>query len=211
MSLNGSVIQLPFRLIPKYIRHSTPYIKSDTLRFTINMKHLVLPFVIIFTLLLADFAEAQTRTVPQSQQFRLAEGMVRIAEPGQLADTVSVQGDINAPGRFIIPRGTTAPQLIAYARGPISVRTGETILDWSKLRLEFTISSYDRKTGESSVQHFRFHYNEMYPDDLRNYVIRNEDIINVEIKRKPAFVDYVRVVAPVVSIVATTILIIDRL
>ena len=175
------------------------------------MKNLALPFALIFTLILADLAEAQTRTVPQSQQFRLAEGMVRIAEPGQLADTVNVQGDINAPGRYIIPRGTTAPQLIAYARGPISVRTGETILDWSKLRLEITISSYNKQTGDSSVQNFSFHYNDLYPDDLRKYEIQNEDIISVEIKRRPAFVDYVRVIAPVVSIVATTILIIDRL
>lgn len=175
------------------------------------MKYLALPIALIFSLLFVDFAEAQLRTIPESRQFRLAEGMVRIAEPGQLADTVNVQGDINAPGRYVIPRGTTVPQLIAYARGPISVRTGETILDWSKLRLEVTISSYDKDLGEGSVRHYRFYYNEMYPDELRKHVIRNEDIINLEIKRRPAFVDYVRVVAPVVSIVATSILIIDRL
>jgi len=49
------------------------------------MKHLkILLPLIAFSLLIADIVEAQQRSVPQSQQFRLAEGMVRIAEPGQI-------------------------------------------------------------------------------------------------------------------------------
>lgn len=166
---------------------------------------------IAILLLSTDLLQAQTRTVPQSQQFRLAEGMVRIAEPGQLADTVSVWGDINAPGRYIIPRGTSVDQLISYARGPISVRTGETLLDWSELRLEVTITSYNKEDGTQTVQNHRFHYRDQFPLELREYKLRNEDIVTFEIKRRPAFVDYVRVIAPIVSTVATTLLIIDRL
>lgn len=166
---------------------------------------------IAVTLLSNDLLQAQQRTVPTSQQFRLAEGMIRIAEPGQLADTVSVWGDINAPGRYIIPRGTQVDQLISYARGPVSIRTGETILDWSRLRLDITISRYNKEEGTESSRSFRFHYNDSYPVELRDYPIQNDDIISMEIKRRPAFVDYVRVIAPVVSTVATTLLIIDRL
>lgn len=97
-------------------------------------------FLIIFCLLTIDLAEAQQRSVPQSQQFRLAEGMVRIAEPGQIADTLSLWGDVAAPGRYIVSRGTTVNQLISYARGPLSIRSGETDLDWSEVRLNIRIS-----------------------------------------------------------------------
>jgi hypothetical protein len=167
--------------------------------------------LIIFSFLLHDFAQAQQRSVPQSQQFRLGEGLVRIAEPGQLSDTLSVWGDINAPGRYLVPRGTRAHELISYARGPISVRTGETILDWSALRLDVTISRYDDERGMEVVQNYSFRYNEPFPEGLRQYELQNDEIISLEIKRRPAFVDYVRVIAPVVSTVATTLLIIDRL
>jgi len=178
------------------------------------MKHLLLTTIFIFAATLifeTQTAHSQQREVPVSQQFRLAEGIVRIAEPGQLADSVNVWGDISAPGRYIVPRGTRAHELISYARGPIGYRTGDTTLDWSKMRLEVNISRFDPDTGVESVQNFRFRYNEPYPEGLRTYRLRNDEIISLEVKRRPAFVDYVRVVAPVVSVVATGFLIIDRL
>ncbi|MFU8813485.1 MAG: hypothetical protein ACNA78_11015 [Balneolaceae bacterium] len=168
-------------------------------------------FVLMFAFFAIDVAFSQTRTVPTSQQFRLGEGLVRIAEPGQLTDTLSVWGDINAPGRYLVPRGTRPHELISYARGPISVRTGETILDWSKLRLEITISRYNGERRLETIENFQFRYNEEYPEGLRNFTLANDDILSVEVKRKPAFVDYVRVIAPIVSTLATSIIIIDRL
>ena len=163
------------------------------------------------TICIPEESLAQQREVPQSQMFRLAEGIVRIAEPGQLADSVNVWGDVSAPGRYVVPRGTRAHQLISYARGPIGFRTGETTLDWSKMRLEVNISRFNRDTGEETVQNFRFRYNEPYPAELRRYRLRNDEIISLEVKRRAAFVDYVRVVAPVLTTVATGFLIIDRL
>jgi len=178
------------------------------------MKHLLSATIIIFTATLlfeTQTVQAQQREVPTSQQFRLAEGIVRIAEPGQLADSVNVWGDISAPGRYIVPRGTRAHELISYARGPIGFRTGETTLDWSKMRLEVNISRYNQDTGVETVQNFQFRYNEPYPEELRNYRLRNDEIISLEVKRRAGFVDYVRVAAPVLTTVATTLLIIDRL
>jgi hypothetical protein len=46
---------------------------------------------------------------------------------------------------------------------------------------------------------------------MTDYVIQNNDVVMVELKRKPAFVDWIRVIAPAVSTVATTILIIQNL
>ncbi|REL33834.1 hypothetical protein DYD21_10540 [Rhodohalobacter sp. SW132] len=167
--------------------------------------------LIVTSLYTVENTTAQQREVPTSQMFRLAEGIVRIAEPGQLADSVNVWGDVSAPGRYVVPRGTRAHELISYARGPIGFRTGETTLDWSKMRLEVNISRYDHETGEETVQNFRFRYNEPYPAELRRYRLSNDEIISLEVKRRAAFVDYVRVIAPVLTAVATGFLIVDRL
>jgi hypothetical protein len=154
---------------------------------------------------------AQQRSTPVSQQFRLAEGIVRIAETDQLADSVNVWGDINNPGRYLVPRGTKVHELISYARGPAAYRTGETTIDWSKLRLEITISKYNVNTGMETAQFYTFRYSDPFPEGLRNYTLTNDEIVSLELKRRPSFIDYVRVIAPVVSTVATTLLIIDRL
>jgi hypothetical protein len=39
----------------------------------------------------------------------------------------------------------------------------------------------------------------------------DNQLISIQVKRRPAFIDYVRVIAPVISGVATSILIIERL
>ena len=152
---------------------------------------------------------AQQRVAP-SQMFRLAEGIIRIAEPGQLADSVNVWGDIRNPGRYLIPRGTTVPQMLSLARGPISIRDGETILDWSDIRIEITISSYNTRTKEHEKMFFEFNYKDEFPVELREYRLRNEDIISLETKRKTVLVDYIRVISPALSLITTTLLIIDR-
>lgn len=172
---------------------------------------LFIPLFLITSFLIVDIATAQQRAVPTSQQFRLGEGLVRIAEPGQLADSVSVWGDINAPGRFLIPRGTRVHEMISYARGPASYRTGETTVDWSKLRIEINISRIDPATGAQDFRRFQYRYNEPLPEDFYDYTLQNNDIIGIEVKRRPSFADYVRVVAPVISTLATGLLILDRL
>jgi hypothetical protein len=170
-------------------------------------------FIALFAGLLftIDTADAQQRSTPVSQQFRLGEGLIRIAEPGQLADSVSVWGDVNTPGRFLIPRQTRINELISFANGPASYRTGETTVDWSKIRIEINIARVDPASGEQLHRQFRYRYSEPLPEEFYDFHLRNNDIIGVEVKRRPAFADYVRVIAPVVSTIATTFLIIDRL
>lgn len=169
--------------------------------------------IVLFVTLLAapTLVEAQTiREVPQSQMFRLGEGMVRIAEPGQLADTLNLWGDVSAPGRYIVPRGTTVPELISYARGPISLRTGETTLDWSEVRLEIAISRWNPESGIEEVLNFQYRYNQPLPEELREFVLTSNDMVSLQVRRRPIFRDYVQVVAPAVSLLLSAILLYDR-
>ena len=139
---------------------------------------------------------------------------MRIAEPGQLADTLTVWGDISSPGRYIVPRGTKPHELIGYARGPQSRLGGnnqDVALDWSKLRLELSISTYDPDSGRETVQSYEFRYSEPFPAELREYALQNEQIVSLEVKRRPSLVDYLRVMGPILSVTTTSILLIDRL
>ena len=142
--------------------------------------------------------------------FRLAEGFVRIAEPGQLADTLNVWGDVNAPGRYIVPRGTTAHELISYARGPVQSTGNVRQLDWSKLRVEVTISR-PTPNGDDTAQSYEFRYSEPLPEALREVELQNDYLVSLEIKRKPAFVDWLRVISSIVGTTATAIIIVDRI
>lgn len=151
------------------------------------------------------------RQLEYSQQFRLADRIIRIAEPGQFTDTVNVWGDVNSPGRYLIPKQTDLPELISYSFGPTGIRDRETTLDWSKLRIEVNVSSYDAQKGEEKIDTFKFRYNEPLPPGLRTFQLENDQVISVQVKRKPAFIDYVRVVAPVISAIATSFIIVDRL
>ncbi len=176
------------------------------------MKNIIIIFFVLGGVFAAEFVQAQvTRQIPQSQQFRLAEGIVRIADPGDMSDLVNIWGDINAPGRFLIPRGTTLPELISYARGPASYRTGDTTLDWSKLRVEITVSRYNGDQSNDEIYNFRYRYTERAPQGIRDFVLVGDDIVSLEVKRRPSVLDYLRVIGPIASITATALLVADRI
>lgn len=167
----------------------------------------VIPLVLTFLLFnpTESVAQFQQGQLQFSQQFRLGETIIRVAEVGQLADTVHVWGDVNVAGVYVVPRGSTLAQVISYSRGPSRYFTGESTLDWSKLRIDVTVNSTDVAFTHS------FRYNETLPENIRSYVIRNNDVVALELKRKPSILDWVRVIAPVMSTVATTILIAQNL
>ena len=177
------------------------------------LKALLFQLFITIIICSASFYDSygQNRSIPSSQQFRLGDRIVRIAEPGQLADTLNVWGDINSPGRYLVPKNTSLPKLLSYALGPTNFRDRQTALDWSKVRVEVNVSSYDPIEGYENINRFQFRYSEPIPAEMRTFNLKNDQIVSVEVKRKPAFIDYVRVIAPVVSTVATSILLIQRL
>lgn len=175
------------------------------------MKFFTGTILLTLFLMTAQSLEAQTRETPVSQQFRLAERIVRIAEPGQLADSVNVWGDVGSAGRYIIPRGTTIPLLLSYSFGPQTLRDGQTNLDWSKMRVEINIQEYDKENKVQTLEEFKYRFEEPFPDGMGDFVLKNGQTITVRVKRKPSFRDYVGVIAPVISALATSIVIVDRL
>lgn len=165
-------------------------------------------FILLFG---THVSQAQSRQTPVSQQFRLAERIIRIAEPGELTDSVNVWGDVGSSGRYLVPKGTTLPLLLSYSFGPQTLRDGQTNLDWSKMRVEINIQKYDSDNRKQTLQEFRYRFEEPFPKGMHNFVVENDQTITVRVKRKPSFRDYVGVVAPVISAIATSIIIIDRL
>lgn len=168
-------------------------------------------FAILIALMGSELAEAQQRGTPTSQQFRLGERIIRIAEPGQLADSVNVWGDVGSAGRYIVPRGTTLPLLISYSFGPQTLRDGQTNLDWSKMRVEINVQKHDSSNNVQEMKSFRYRFEEPFPEGMHNFVLENNHTVTLRVKRKPSFRDYVGVVAPVISAIATSIIIVDRL
>ncbi len=178
-----------------------------------NRKIITSGFFLSFFLSLALTASAQQegRQLQFSQQFRQAERIIRIAEPGELADTLNVWGDVNSPGRYLVPLSTNLPELISYSFGPATLRNRETSLDWSKTRLEVKVSRYNENNKRVTVESFSYRYDKPEPEKMFEFNLQNNDIVTVQVKRRPAFIDYINVIAPVVSSAAAGFLILERL
>lgn len=174
------------------------------------MKQTVTIAVFIWGLIIAGTARAQDK-IPVTLQYRLVEGVVQLSNSGEESILINLWGDVNAPGRFRVPAGTTLIELISLARGPASYRTGETTLDWSKLRVEVNVSRRNQELNIDEVVNFRFRYTQQLPSGMRNYVLQENDFITLEVKRRPAFVDYMRIIGPISTVVAAMILLVDKL
>lgn len=174
------------------------------------MKKALFPIILALLFISIQYENSKAQQLGPTM-FRMAEGFVRIAEPGQLADTLTVWGDVTSSGRYIVPRGTKPHELIGYARGVRGIATNEVALDWGKRRVEINISTYNEQNMRETVERFEFRYSDPFPEDLRQYVLINDQIISLEVKRRPALPDYIRVITPVLSAALTTVLLIDRL
>jgi hypothetical protein len=145
---------------------------------------------------------AQQNNIYQSQNFRLGEAHYRVAEPTQIADTVLVWGDIVLPGTYLVPRGISLAQMIAYARGPINLRTQETDLDWSQVFVEISITNRDSGESLQLIQKVDGTIDiEFFQKKMQNF-----DSVIIRVRRKPNFLDYVRAYSPVIATVLNTLL-----
>jgi hypothetical protein len=153
-------------------------------------------------IIVSSSASAQQNNIYQSQNFRLGEAHYRVAEPTQIADTVLVWGDIVLPGTYIVPRGITLAQMIAYARGPINLRTQETDLDWSQVFVEISITNRD--TGQSMKLLQKI--DGTIDIDIFQKKMENFDTVIIRVRRKPNFLDYVRAYSPVIATMLNTLL-----
>ena len=95
--------------------------------------------------------------------------------------------------------------------GPRTLRDGQTDLDWSKMRVEINIQQYDESNNIQVVEKFNFRFEEPFPDGMDKFVLQNNQTVTLRVKRKPTFRDYLSVIAPTISAIATSIIVIDRL
>lgn len=172
-----------------------------------SVKHFFGSLLLLLVCTNVSYAQyGQSTPLNYSQVFRLGVGMIRIAEPGQLADTLNLWGDINTPGRYLVPRGTKVPELLSYAQGPSRLLSGNNEQGWSDVRLEINIARYDQAKKTESVDSYKFYYYEPFPKELYEYKLRNDDIVSVQVRRDAVLADYINILAPVISSLATAIL-----
>ena len=135
------------------------------------------------------------------------EGIIKVAEPGQLADTLNLWGDVRNPGRYMVPRRTSIPELISYARGPLSAEAGGRQVRG----IEVFILRYSTTEERELINVFRFKPNEPLPSELRNFVLQNNDTITIKVQRRRTFFESLRNVTPFVTLIITGVLAYDRI
>ena len=137
---------------------------------------------------------------------------IRIAEIGELVDSVNVWGDVSSNGRYLIPEDTKLPELISFSLGFTQVRERrEASVGAQKQEIEVKVSRYDRNEQVVEVAYFRYRNYDPEPIEMFEFDLQNNDLITVQVSRVPTFTDYVRVIAPVLGTLATSILLIERL
>jgi len=183
------------------------------MRATKNMikekNNFILLLLVILFLISGNDSIAQGNMV-QSNQMRLGTGIVRIAEAGQIADSVNVWGDVQNSGRFLLPRGTTLTDLISYAGGPVLFRSGDVVIDWSVIKLNVTITTIN-EVNQKEFKQYTFMYSNEIPNEFSNYKLKNNDVVVFQVKRKRNWRDYLQVIGPIATTLMTTILLYDRI
>lgn len=140
-----------------------------------------------------------------------ADRFFRVAEIGQLADSINVWGDVGSAGRYIVPENTTLPELVSYSFGYNQLRGRESDIDWAKTQIELKVSRYNENRKRVEVAFFRYRYHDPEPVEMFEFDLQNNDIVSLQVRRKPSFTDYVNVIAPVISVIATSFLLYENL
>ena len=141
----------------------------------------------------------------------LSDRYIRIAEMGDLADSVNVWGDVTSSGRYIIPENTTLPELISFSLGYTPMRGRDSDINWAKTLIELKVSRYNESQKIVDVAMFRYRYHDPEPVEMFEFDLQNNDIVSLQVRRRPSFGDYIGVIAPVISVIATSILLIENL
>ena len=136
---------------------------------------------------------------------------IRVAELGQLVDSVNVWGDINTSGRYLVPEGTNVTEIISYGMGYNTLRGREAELDWSQVHLEIKVSRLNENRTAMEVAYFRYRYYDPEPVEMFDFILENNDIVTVQLRRKPSLRDYVQVIGTTLGAIATSLLLYERL
>jgi hypothetical protein len=91
------------------------------------------------------------------------------------------------------------------------LRGNDANIDWAKTQIEVKVSRYNEGRKRVDVALFRYRYHDPEPVEMFEFDLQNNDIVTVQVRRRPSLTDYVGVVAPVVGVVATSFLLIENL
>jgi len=158
--------------------------------------------VTLLLLLISTNVQAQ---LPET----LSDRYIRVAEMGELVDSINVWGDVGSAGRYLVPEGTNLPDLISFSFGYLGPRGLD--VDWTKTQIEVKVSRFDGNRRYVEVAYFRYRYHDPEPIELWEFELQNNDVVTLQVRRRPSLADYVSVIAPVLSVLTTSILLIDRL
>lgn len=160
---------------------------------------------LLFAVVTVSVAQAQ---IPEGAGDRY----IRVAEMGQLVDSVNVWGDVSSSGRYLVPEDTNLPDLLSFSLGYTQPRERrEGAVGGGKHEVEVKVSRFDREDRIVEVAYFRYRNHDPEPVELFEFDLQNNDIVTVKISRVPTFTDYVGVIAPILGTLATSILLIERL
>jgi len=91
------------------------------------------------------------------------------------------------------------------------LRGREATIDWAKTQVEIKVSRFNAERRLVDVAYFRYRYHDPEPIEMWEFDLQNNDIITLQVRRRPSLADYIGVVAPVLSLVTTSILLFERL
>lgn len=168
----------------------------------------------IKVLFIATFFLAVSSSVSAQIPEGFGDRYIRVAEIGQLVDSVNVWGDVNSSGRYLVPEDTNLPELISFSFGFTEARGGgrrEASIGGERREIEVKVSRYDREQEMVEVAYFRYRNYDPEPVEMFEFDLQNNDLVTVQVRRVPTFTDYVGVVAPILGTLATSILLIERL
>jgi hypothetical protein len=168
--------------------------------------HNIFKFIFInFAITLLTFGVAFSQ-VPEG----LSDRYIRVAEIGELVDSVNVWGDVNSQGRYLVPEGTNLPDLISFSFGYIPLGR-EASVDWAKTQIEIKVSRFNENRRLVEVAYFRYRYHDPEPPEMWEFELQNNDVVTLQVRRRASIADYIGVIAPVLGVLTTSLLLWDRL
>jgi hypothetical protein len=152
-----------------------------------------------------------TNTVQAQLPETLGDRYIRVAEMGELVDSINVWGDVGSSGRYLVPEGTNLPDLISFGFGYASITGREVNIDWAKTQVEVKVSRFDENRRIVEVAYFRYRYHDPEPVELWEFELQNNDIVTLQVRRRPSLTDYIGVIAPVLTVLTTSLILLERL
>ena len=175
-------------------------------------KRAIPALLIIATILMVAFIplKVEAQNIPDTR----FPDIVRFNSPGTFADTVSVWGSVSRTGRFLVPRGTTIPELLTFAGGPGFGSTrddGSVFRFYRRPQIEVYLNRIDPETFEEKVVRFTYRVSKPFPEEFRDFPVENIEYITIHTRTRPTVLDYITGVSSLVVSVLGTYLFFTRL